>query len=116
MVDCLQSRHKYTYIKILKVYVYVIIIDQSNQTANLYEIQVLVIYNHAGLVTGKQTGKNTCINKDTKKGHNHEGTKRRRDEEQIRTTKMLHIKPQTCKQKQITATEAPSWNGQFENT
>ena len=43
--------------KILMVYVYVIIIDQSNLTANLYEIQVMVIYNHAGFVTGKQTGK-----------------------------------------------------------
>ena len=50
-----------------------------------------------------------------RKCHYHEahpsrGTKRRRDEEQIRTTQAPHIKPQTHKQRR-TATEEPPWNG-----
>ena len=54
-----------------------------------------------------------------RKCHNHEaqssrGTKRRRDEEQLKTKQMRHMKPQTHNQRK-TATEEPPWNGQYDN-
>ena len=50
-----------------------------------------------------------------RKCHNHEGQpcrdmKRRRDEEQIRTTQTRHMKPQTNKQRRTTTEEPPSLN------
>ena len=53
------------------------------------------------------------------KSHNHEaqpsqGTKGRRDEEQIGTPQTQQMKAQTYKQRG-TATEGPPWNGQQEN-
>ena len=51
----------YIHQNFLEVVVPVIIIDQWNQTARLYEIQVTVIYSHAILCDVKVPCKECCL-------------------------------------------------------